>query len=294
MGSLARFAGRSLAPNRNAWKEDARLHTSRNPRPNAASGALASFTTKHALWMAHAHLLRGDAEIALTWFDRLESEAFRAEAAYHRGLALAELHRWAEAEQAFATAAEGDEPWRTAGLRGAEESRRRREGEDSGVTLAAMPPPFLAEAVVRKARALMESGQIAQALSHLEQALCVAPETPELLGMTGACLVQLQSFDRAVPLLQRAASKLPHLAWPLANLALAFGGLRQHGDAVAAMRTAVAVEPHQACMHQMLARQLEAAGLPAEALDEYAATLALDPSDAFARQRWDAISAAAR
>lgn len=270
------------------------MHNSRNPLPDAASDALAGFSGKHALWMAHAHLLRGEAETALAWLDHIDSKALKADAAYHQGLALFELHRWPEAELAFATAAEGDEPWRTAGLRGGAETRRRREGEDGGVTLAAMPPPFLAGAVVQKARALMDAGLVPQALSHLEQALCVAPESPELLGMAGACLVQLQSYAPAIALLQRAAAKLPHLAWPLANLALAFGGLEQHSDAVAAMRSAVAVEPHQACMHQMLARQLEAAGMPAEAREEYAATLALDPSDAFAQQRWDAISAASR
>ena len=265
--------------------------------PDAARKAgeiLADFHATHCLWMAYGHLLRDEAEAALRWFDRLDGAASDPDAAYHRGLALLALERWSEAEQAFAIAAGGDEPWHQAGQAGLGEVVRRRAGSpfDPATSPAPMPPALFAGAVWRKAHALIYNGHASQALSALEQCLRANPDHPELLGLAGVCHVELGAFAAALPPLRRATALIPEAVWPWAHLAMALGGVGQQGDAVAAARHAVMVEPRQAWPHQLLAQHLEMAGHLSEARAEYAEALALDPSNAYARQRWEMLSPA--
>jgi len=116
------------------------------------------------------------------------------------------------------------------------------------------------------ATTLVEAGRGEEALAECDAALATAPGRPELLATKGAVLVGLGRYADAVPLLEAALEAGPD-DMALINLGLACQQLGQAGQALAALDTAVRINPDNARAAADLTVLLSAAGRSAEALD---------------------------
>lgn len=109
------------------------------------------------------------------------------------------------------------------------------------------------------ANTLVEAGRGDEALAECDDALTAAPGRPELLATKGAVLVGLGQYAAAVPLLEAALEAgLDDMA--LINLGLALQQLGQTDAAMAALDTAVRVNPDNARATADLTTLLSAAG----------------------------------
>ena len=106
---------------------------------------------------------------------------------------------------------------------------------------------------------LVEAGRAEEALAECDAALASAPARPELLATKGAVLVGLGLYAAAVPLLEAALESGPD-DMALINLGLAHQQLGQAGEAMAALDTAVRVNPDNARATADLTTLLSAAG----------------------------------
>ena len=109
------------------------------------------------------------------------------------------------------------------------------------------------------ATTLVEAGRGEEALSECDAALTSAPARPELLATKGAVLVGLGQYAAAVPLLEAALKAGPD-DMALINLGRAHQQLGQAGEALAALDTAVRVNPDNARATADLTTLLSAAG----------------------------------
>lgn len=114
------------------------------------------------------------------------------------------------------------------------------------------------------ATTLVEAGRGEEALAECDAALAAAPGRPELLATKGAVLVGLGRYADAVPLLETALEAGPD-DMALINLGLACQELGQAGQALAALDTAVRVNPDNARAAADLTVLLSAAGRSGEA-----------------------------
>jgi len=95
------------------------------------------------------------------------------------------------------------------------------------------------------ATTLVEAGRGDEALTECDAGLTGSPARPELLATKGAVLVALGQYAAAVPLLQAALETGPD-DMALINLGLAHHQLGQSREALAALETAVRVNPENA------------------------------------------------
>jgi tetratricopeptide (TPR) repeat protein len=109
------------------------------------------------------------------------------------------------------------------------------------------------------ATTLVEAGRGEEALSECDAALTSAPARPELLATKGAVLVGLGQYAAAVPVLEAALKAGPD-DMALINLGLAHQQLGQAGEAMAALDTAVRVNPDNARATADLTTLLSSAG----------------------------------
>jgi uncharacterized protein (TIGR02466 family) len=109
------------------------------------------------------------------------------------------------------------------------------------------------------ATTLVEAGRGDEALAECDAALARLPGRPELLVTKGAVLVGLGQYAAALPLLEAALEAGPD-DMALINLGLAHQQLGQAGEAMAALDTAVRVNPDNARATADLTTLLSAAG----------------------------------
>ncbi len=109
------------------------------------------------------------------------------------------------------------------------------------------------------ATTLVEAGRGDEALAECDAALAGLPGRPELLATKGAVLVGIGRYAAAVPLLESALAAGPD-DMALINLGLAHQQLGQAGEAMAALETAVRVNPDNARATADLTTLLSAAG----------------------------------
>ena len=115
------------------------------------------------------------------------------------------------------------------------------------------------------ATTLVEAGRGDEALAECDVALADAPGRPELLATKGAVQVGLGRYSAAVPLLEAALESGPD-DMALINLGLARQQLGQPREAIAALETAVRVNPDNARATADLISLSSAAGRSAAAL----------------------------
>jgi uncharacterized protein (TIGR02466 family) len=128
------------------------------------------------------------------------------------------------------------------------------------------------------ANTLVEAGRGDEALAECDTALAMAPDQPELLVTRGAVLCGLERYAQAIPVLEAALATGPD-DMALINLGLACQQLGQTTAALAALTTAVRVNPDNARAAADLTTLLSAEGRGSEALALCAGFLARHPGE---------------
>jgi tetratricopeptide (TPR) repeat protein len=90
--------------------------------------------------------------------------------------------------------------------------------------------------------ALQRDEQFDEALKHLEQCLQLAPDNAWALGTRGQVFATLGRLQAAAADLRRAVDLDPSLIWSFAELGRVLLRLRKHGDALAALDQALAIQ----------------------------------------------------
>lgn len=128
------------------------------------------------------------------------------------------------------------------------------------------------------ASTLVEAARGEEALAECDTALAMAPDRPELLATRGAVLCGLERYAEAVPVLEAALATGPD-DMALINLALACRHTGRAREALAALDTAVRVNPDNARAAADLATLLAAEGGSSDALAVSAGFLARHPGE---------------
>lgn len=128
------------------------------------------------------------------------------------------------------------------------------------------------------ATTLVEAGRGNEGLAECDAALAAAPGRPELLATKGAVLVGLGEYAAALPLLEAALAAGPD-DMALINLGLACQQLGRADEAIAALETALRVNPDNARAAADLTVLLSAAGRSDAALQLCADFLQRHPGE---------------
>jgi protein O-mannosyl-transferase len=129
--------------------------------------------------------------------------------------------------------------------------------------------------------ALLDQGRAAEAIIQLEAAVRLAPGHAAALVNLGNALMQVQRAAEAVACYEQVLRIEPG-ADVHYDLGVALAELGRRDEAVAHLRTALALAPDLPRAHYQLARLAELAGQPADAEREYLETLRLAPDHALA------------
>lgn len=103
--------------------------------------------------------------------------------------------------------------------------------------------------LLKKANQLLEQKKLKEAEFHFKTLLNNHPENGDALFGLGKIALQLERYDAAVYLLQKACERLPHILEPLYALAEAFNGVNSPNDALTVLEYAKSLainnpEPH--------------------------------------------------
>ena len=146
---------------------------------------------------------------------------------------------------------------------------------------AATPP----DALVARALAAHQRGDLDAAERDYRAALAAAPRHPHALHFLGVILYQRDRAADALPLLEQAVALVPHEPEFHNNLGLALAAADRTADAVAAYRRALDLKPDHAVAWNNLGLALQAANRLAEAIDAFRASLRHAPG--FAQAHWN-------
>lgn len=137
--------------------------------------------------------------------------------------------------------------------------------------------PAAAQAALRQALALHQSGRLEAARPLYRQALAAAPRWGEALHMAGVLELMAGDHAAAARLLGKAAPMLPADAGLQSNLGTALQKLGRAREALACHRRAVELEPSSHINHYNLGNALMEAGKDAEAAECFRRAVALHP-----------------
>ncbi len=131
-------------------------------------------------------------------------------------------------------------------------------------TLARNPASWVAH--LNLGTALDEIGRTDEGRSHVQRALALKPDRPEILNSLGNLLNRLGRADEARPLLERAVQLQPRFAAAHNTLGATLMALREADAGMAAFRRALELNPRLTQARVNLGWALANAGRPAEAL----------------------------
>ena len=135
-------------------------------------------------------------------------------------------------------------------------------------TLARNPASWVAH--LNLGTALDEAGRTDEGHSHVQRALALKPDRPEILNSLGNILNRLGRADEARPLLERAVRLQPRFAAAHNTLGAALMALREPDAGMGAFRRALELNPRLTQARVNLGWALANAGRPADALAELA------------------------
>ncbi len=124
---------------------------------------------------------------------------------------------------------------------------------------------------------LGERGETAAAFGHLNEALRIKPDDPEVLANLAGIYTRMGNLDRALPLAQRSVALEPSYAKSHFNLGNVWMRLGRTDEAEASYRTAVRLDPSLALAWNNLGAIAQERGSPEEAAADFARAIALDP-----------------
>ena len=154
---------------------------------------------------------------------------------------------------------------------------------------AELAPAGKPDVRLRVASRLDALGDSDGALAVYEQAVRLAPSSPDGRRQLGGALLRRQRAKDAEPHLAEAVRLAPKSADAHGQLAVALGLLGKYEQAIAANRAALALRPDWATVRGNLGYALAQSGKLDDAIGEYRAALALAPQDA--RTRYNLIDA---
>lgn len=137
--------------------------------------------------------------------------------------------------------------------------------------------------------ALAAQNQPDPALRHLARAVELEPDRPEARYNLGKLLARLGQADAAADHLEAALRSRPGLAAAWFELGNAHARRERFAEAVLAYRQALANDPHLNLAQQNLVEALLRQGETEKAVSELRAWLHLEPENAAARQRLEAL-----
>jgi len=138
----------------------------------------------------------------------------------------------------------------------------------------------VASSVLKKAFALHQSGQIAEAIFLYREILAQDPKNADVLHLLGVIEAQKNNSPAAMALIDRAIALNPNDASYFSNRGLALHDLKRFEDALASFDHALAIKPDYAEALYNRGRALQALQRLPEALDSYDRVLAIKPGHA--------------
>ena len=206
---------------------------------------------------ASAHFNKGNADFArklyqeaLECFRRANEIDPRADYLNNVGTALASLHRYDDAIEAFRDAVRSE--------------------------------PDLVEAHVNLARALTVVGRLLEAIDVCHGALKDHPRSTKILRVLGECWVRAEVIPNAIACMEQALQLSPRDADLRIQLASLLNGAGRLTEASALYEAALRLAPKHAETHSNLGEMLRARGLLADAVARQREALELDPNMAAA------------
>lgn len=151
-------------------------------------------------------------------------------------------------------------------------------------TLARNPDAWMAHNNL--AIALVNQGQVAEAITHYEHALRLRPGFAEARNNFGYALTLAGRPADAVPHLQAALHLQPKYAEAQNNLGRAYMAMNRPEEGRAAFAEAVRLNPNYAIAQANLGLALATAGRTAEAIPHFERAVRLDPKYADAELNW--------
>ncbi|MFT5049501.1 MAG: tetratricopeptide (TPR) repeat protein [Chlamydiales bacterium] len=155
----------------------------------------------------------------------------------------------------------------------------RRAAAQANADAVLKHAPDDAEALVLRARALMQKGSFAEALASLEQVLAADPDNVDGLVCSGISLAQIGRAQAATRALRHAESLAPDSVEVHTSLASHLLQLGQAQDALLAAERAIELDPRSAEGHGTLAMARMSLGQHALAKAGFARALQLKPKN---------------
>jgi len=125
------------------------------------------------------------------------------------------------------------------------------------------------------------------ALHELRDCEAAGPDPQDMANVlfyTGVCLKELERFEEAIPVLERAAELDASESGVFNLLGFCFFKTARHAQAVDCFQRAIELDPRSAIDHANLATNLKELGRTEEAIASYRKALSLDPHIGFARE----------
>ncbi len=131
--------------------------------------------------------------------------------------------------------------------------------------------------------ALMQKGQVDEAITHYQKALEIRPDIAEVHSNLGLAFMQKRQVDEAVIQFQKALDINPHIARFYNNLGIALAQKGQVDEAITQFQKALEIDPNLAETHSNLGTLFAQKGQMDEAMSEFQKALAIDSNNADAR-----------
>jgi protein O-GlcNAc transferase len=194
------------------------------------------------------------------------------------GSLYAQDQDWSKAEQAFSAALDASPDLAMAHLHlGLTRKAEQQPGAMEELASAYRLAPKNALIALQYGQALADSGDDAQAIPILEQAIKVDPAFTTAGYQLGLALQRANKLDEAIPLLQKTAAAEPQNAEALVNLGMALCQVQKAKDAVPILQRAVKLTPENPTAHQDLAAAFIQLNQIEDAEDQLRAALKLSP-----------------
>jgi Tfp pilus assembly protein PilF len=136
--------------------------------------------------------------------------------------------------------------------------------------------PHDLDAQYKQANALLQRGEVEEAIASYEKVIAVQPGHAAALNNLGCAWLRVGRVEKAIEFFQRAITARPDYAQAFSNLGDAWLKMGEAAKAEANCRRALEIEPNRVDAHSNLGNALREVGRIDEAVQEYRQALAYD------------------